>query len=1158
MADARRDIRTRFIGTNQMGAASRGARRDVASITGEFANLQRRVLITNQLISGITLGIAGSSASRELSLLQQSYSRLSNLSQNYAKDQAFLSRTSRALSIDIRGAANALSKLRVLEESGAINQGASEQLLIGLGEAFSRFGATAGQQENVIYGLAQALGQGTLQAAELNQVVEPLPGLLNDIAAQAGLTAGEYRALVKEGNYLSETFLRDVLGALKTYDGTAASLSGNIQQTLTRLSNAYKETLLELSAPITVGVSQIAGALEAGLRGIANNSDTLVGTLKLVGTALAVSYGARATRAVSDFTSNFIAGSGRRVKASQDELRAYSQKAAQDKLIVARQLRQQRQIELSSASEAKLSAVEARRAQELAVAKKAELVAQSKLTRDKALSIKQARDALAIEKELAAQAAISAAARSRDAELAARAAAQNAPFTNRSQIKSVEALAAATAAADRAAIKAAKEAAVARDRLVVADARYAKQQAKVVGALKAQRGEMQGLASLQRAQAASISAVSVAGSRYSRSVVAVRSALAAAVTSTGALTVRMRAQAIAARALTLSMAGLRSAYAFIGGGFGAALIAAAGIFAVYKRVTEQSDALRDGKRLLEEMADGYTSAGDASEKYVRGLSEIAALQKEVTENAALQTADLLPDFDGDALFRAPTGRFFGNPLLNIFEKIKASRRDEAQQTIDQIRLDERRAIQQLQFNGLTKLSLQQRRAANRAQKQTIASGIEAASKFKSQATETQVVLDRINAINAALEKLPDGREKQREILQQGLAAAKVELAKVTGVTKAREDQVKLVEDLRKRQRDVVQSFDSEIEAINRKFDQNDLTIRLNLETLDVSGQPLIDKETASALLVKNEQKRQDEITKIQKEAEEKRAREAKRIADQRATDAKKALDKEIAQRREYAQAIQVTNPRVAANELFQLAEERLRREYGTGVTYTKLLEAEKLKSIRFVADEEERIQQEKYQQALKNIKAAEVDKASSIFGNFAQAGIKDIESYIEITDDMTASEKARAEEQNRINRKQFEKNKKFRIASALVDTFAGANRALAQGGIWGIAEAAGIVAVGLRNVANIRRQSFSGGSAGSSSGGSSSLGAGQSTANQLAQNQQIQGGNVFMIMADGLSQGEAISRTNEVWPEIVRAADSQNIRIREGSIRGSDLMLLRA
>ena len=67
---------------------------------------------------------------------------------------------------------------------------------------------------------------------------------------------------------------------------------------------------------------------------------------------------------------------------------------------------------------------------------------------------------------------------------------------------------------------------------------------------------------------------------------------------------------------------------------------------------------------------------------------------------------------------------------------------------------------------------------------------------------------------------------------------------------------------------------------------------------------------------------------------------------------------------------------------------------------------------------------------------------------------------------------------NSKNKEMFEIGKAAATASALINTYEGATKALSQGGFWGIFMAAAVVAAGIAQVSNIQSQQFGGGSAG--------------------------------------------------------------------------------
>jgi|DEB0MinimDraft_10_1074344.scaffolds.fasta_scaffold20698_3 hypothetical protein len=83
---------------------------------------------------------------------------------------------------------------------------------------------------------------------------------------------------------------------------------------------------------------------------------------------------------------------------------------------------------------------------------------------------------------------------------------------------------------------------------------------------------------------------------------------------------------------------------------------------------------------------------------------------------------------------------------------------------------------------------------------------------------------------------------------------------------------------------------------------------------------------------------------------------------------------------------------------------------------------------------------------------------------------------------------------NTESRKMFEVGKAAAAAQATMNTYEGANKAMAQGGIWGWAQAAAIMTAGFNNVNNILSTSFGGAGGGAAStGGAAGLGSDGST-----------------------------------------------------------------
>lgn len=166
---------------------------------------------------------------------------LTDSSEEYAAAQKFISSQAEALNTDILTLADGYAKLLALQNSDVINQSQLEALVIGLTNAKAALGATDGDLERVLYGLSQGLSAGILRAEELNQVVEPLPGLLQSLDKAAGQGTGGFRELVNDGEVTSDFFLQTLIPALEQYEGAAAKMTDTVTGSFQRLENSWVE-----------------------------------------------------------------------------------------------------------------------------------------------------------------------------------------------------------------------------------------------------------------------------------------------------------------------------------------------------------------------------------------------------------------------------------------------------------------------------------------------------------------------------------------------------------------------------------------------------------------------------------------------------------------------------------------------------------------------------------------------------------------------------------------------------------------------------------------------------------------------------------------------------------------------------------------------------
>lgn len=134
----------------------------------------------------------------------------------------------------------AYSRLAALQKAGIITTGESRSVLEGFQSTAIALGASSEQLEQSLFGLAQGLSSGTLRAEELNQIVEPMPGLLQALDRAAGLPSGGFRQMVTQGKVTADFFRDTLIKALKGFDAAALESADTAERAFTRMANAWQ------------------------------------------------------------------------------------------------------------------------------------------------------------------------------------------------------------------------------------------------------------------------------------------------------------------------------------------------------------------------------------------------------------------------------------------------------------------------------------------------------------------------------------------------------------------------------------------------------------------------------------------------------------------------------------------------------------------------------------------------------------------------------------------------------------------------------------------------------------------------------------------------------------------------------------------------------
>jgi len=245
------------------------------------ANVARTALRgLGAVVGGVAFGKLATDSARVIANFQDFRSNLQFLTasaRDYAEVQEYLNQTSQDYSARLDVVRASAVRLFALERSGVLTRRENQQVLEGILNATRLLGLNTERQELVFYGLGQALTQGTVQAQELNQVIEPMPGFLQELDRAAGLPANGFRNLVKQGLVTSDLFKDVLIAALEAYQGAAQRMAGNLRPTFNRLADSYQELQEALEQPVSVPLIAIMERATAQLETLRANVQAGIG-----------------------------------------------------------------------------------------------------------------------------------------------------------------------------------------------------------------------------------------------------------------------------------------------------------------------------------------------------------------------------------------------------------------------------------------------------------------------------------------------------------------------------------------------------------------------------------------------------------------------------------------------------------------------------------------------------------------------------------------------------------------------------------------------------------------------------------------------------------------------------------------------------------------
>ena len=313
-------------------AQLKGTEQQMNSVSRQTSALKGQVLA---LAGGFSALAVARDITRTLAQYQDMRTQITALvggQQEWIETEQYLIATATEHNKVLTDMAGNYARLASLQEAGLVNQEEMRQIFEGMSNVQSQAGASSIQLGQSMYGLSQALASPIVRAEELNQVTEPLPGLLNKLDKAAGLSAGGFRRMMLAGDVTSDFFKTTLIKALADYDGAAARLSSNINAQFAQMENAWQQAVVAFEDPVSDSLSPVLGGIATALSSLAENADA-VGTV--IGVTFAASLGRGAAAVVALTTAKVQAIVADRAKmaatiaeAQAEERLALSMKAA--------------------------------------------------------------------------------------------------------------------------------------------------------------------------------------------------------------------------------------------------------------------------------------------------------------------------------------------------------------------------------------------------------------------------------------------------------------------------------------------------------------------------------------------------------------------------------------------------------------------------------------------------------------------------------------------------------------------------------------------------------------------------------------------------------------------------------------------------------------
>ncbi|WP_298769685.1 tape measure protein [uncultured Shewanella sp.] len=299
-------LNTKLNATSTSGSnATQGLARVERQSNKTGSSLKRLAAYAGVSFAGLSAINLSKKMASDLAAFQDVRTRLTQLSGSasaYADNEKYLIELSKEHHKELTVLAGSYAAMLNLQDAGLVTQTQARSITEGMSNAQSALGASSVQLSQSMYGLSQALASPIVRAEELNQLVEPLPGLLNKMDKAAGLSAGGFRQMVLDGKVTSEFLRTTLIDALGEYDGAAEATAQNISAQTRDMKNSYEQMLVAFEEPLNAGASGALSVMTDSMMWTAENAELLT---QLVGVGLVMAM-TRATQAGVTHTASLI------------------------------------------------------------------------------------------------------------------------------------------------------------------------------------------------------------------------------------------------------------------------------------------------------------------------------------------------------------------------------------------------------------------------------------------------------------------------------------------------------------------------------------------------------------------------------------------------------------------------------------------------------------------------------------------------------------------------------------------------------------------------------------------------------------------------------------------------------------------------------------